>query len=159
MFHIYIYICVCVCVSMCYLCVYRLFCNMAPWKTVGHDRVADGDCRYHDGHFFLNFWPSHDDVIKWKHFPRNWPFVRGIHRSPVNSPHKGQWHRASMFSLMYAWINGRLNNGEAGDLRGHRAHYDVIVMFLCCLTAPRPCLTNIDLSSKVVWGIYIKTIS
>ena len=30
----------------------------------------------------------HDDVIKWKHFPRYWPFVRGIHRSPVNSPHK-----------------------------------------------------------------------
>ena len=26
---------------------------------------------------------SHDDVIKWKHFPRYWPFVRGIHRSPV----------------------------------------------------------------------------
>ena len=23
----------------------------------------------------------HDDAIKWKHFPRNWPFVRGIHRS------------------------------------------------------------------------------
>ena len=33
----------------------------------------------------------HDDVIKWKHFPRYWPFVRGIHRSPVNSQHKGQW--------------------------------------------------------------------
>ena len=33
----------------------------------------------------------HDDVIKWKHFPRYWPFVRGIHRSPVNSPHKSQW--------------------------------------------------------------------
>ena len=32
----------------------------------------------------------HDDVIKWKNFPRYWPFVRGIHRSPVNSPHKGQ---------------------------------------------------------------------
>ena len=32
----------------------------------------------------------HDDVIKWKHFPRNWPFVREIHRSPVNFPHKGQ---------------------------------------------------------------------
>ena len=30
----------------------------------------------------------HDDVIKWKHFPRYWPFVRGIHRWPVNSPHK-----------------------------------------------------------------------
>ena len=41
----------------------------------------------------------HYDVIKWKHFPRNWPFVRGIHRSPVNSPHKGQWRGALMFSL------------------------------------------------------------
>ena len=30
----------------------------------------------------------HDDVIKWKYFPRYWPFVWGIHRSPVNSPHK-----------------------------------------------------------------------
>ena len=42
----------------------------------------------------------HDDVIKWKHFPRNWPFVRGIHRSPVNSPHKDQWRGALMFSLI-----------------------------------------------------------
>ena len=39
----------------------------------------------------------HDDVIKWKHFPRYWPFVRGSHRSPVNSPHKGQWRGAVMF--------------------------------------------------------------
>ena len=31
----------------------------------------------------------HDDVIKWNHFPRYWAFVRGIHRSPVNYPHKG----------------------------------------------------------------------
>ena len=30
------------------------------------------------------------DVIKWKYYTRYWPFVRGIHRSPVNSPHKGQ---------------------------------------------------------------------
>ena len=29
----------------------------------------------------------HDDVIKWNHFPRYWPFGRGIHRFPVNSPH------------------------------------------------------------------------
>ena len=40
---------------------------------------------------------QHDDVIKWKHFPHYWPFVRGIHRSPVN-PHKGQWRGALMFS-------------------------------------------------------------
>ena len=70
----------------------------------------------------------HDEVIKRKHFPRNWPFVRGIHRSPVNSPHKGQWRGALMFSLIWVWINDWVNNREAGDLRRYRAHYDVIVM-------------------------------
>ena len=72
----------------------------------------------------------HDDVIKWKHFPRNWQFVRGIHRSSVNSPHKGQWRGALMFSLICVWINDWVNNREAGDLRRYRAHYDVIVMKL-----------------------------
>ena len=66
--------------------------------------------------------------MKWKHFPRYWPFVRGIHRSPVNSPHKGQWRGALMFSLICVWINGWVNNREAGDLRRQCAHYDVIVM-------------------------------
>ena len=73
---------------------------------------------------------THDDVIKWKHFPRNWPFVRGIHRSPVNSPHKGQWRGALMFSLICAWINDWVNNGEADGLRSHLAHYDVNVMIM-----------------------------
>ena len=67
-----------------------------------------------------NFRNSHDDVIKWKHFTRYWPFVRGIHQSAVNSPHKGQWRGALMFSLIYAGINGWVNNREAGDLRRHR---------------------------------------
>ena len=58
-------------------------------------------------------------VIKWKYFPRYWPFVWGIHRSPVNSPHNGQWRGASVFSLMCDWISGWVNN---------RAHYDVTVM-------------------------------
>ena len=70
----------------------------------------------------------HDDVIKWKHFPRYWPFLRGIHRSPVNSTHKGQWRGALMFTLICARINGWVNNREAGDLRHNRAHYDVIIM-------------------------------
>ena len=70
----------------------------------------------------------HDDVIKWKHFPRYWPFVRGIHRSPVNSPHKGQWRGALMFSLICVWINSWVINGKAGDLRRYRVHYDVTVM-------------------------------
>ena len=73
-------------------------------------------------------WTKHDDVIKWKHFPRYWPFVTGIHRSPVDSPHKGQWHEALLFSLNCAWTNGWANNQDAGDLRRNCAHIDVTVM-------------------------------
>ena len=71
---------------------------------------------------------SHDDVIKWKHFPRYWPFVWGIHWSPVNSPHKGHWRGALMFALICARINAWVNTAKAGDLRHHRAHYSVNVM-------------------------------
>ena len=71
---------------------------------------------------------DHDDVIKWQHFPRHWPFVRAIHRPPVNSPHKGQWRGALMFSLICARINGWVNNREVGDLRSNRVHYDDTVM-------------------------------
>ena len=63
----------------------------------------------------------HDDVIKWRYFPCYLPFVRGIQRSPVNSPHKGQWREALMFSLICACINDWVNNREAGDLRRYRA--------------------------------------
>ena len=37
---------------------------------------------------FMYLLRLHNDVIKWTHFQRYWPFVRGIHQSPVNSPHK-----------------------------------------------------------------------
>ena len=70
----------------------------------------------------------HDDIIKWKHFPRYWPFVWGIHLSPVNSLHKSQWRGSLMFSLICALINGWVNSHEAGDLRRNHAHYDVILM-------------------------------
>ena len=73
---------------------------------------------------------NHDDIIEWKHFPRYWPFVRGIHRSPVNSPHKGQWREALVFSSICAWINSWVNNREVGYLRCQHAHYDVTVMTL-----------------------------
>ena len=84
---------------------------------------------------------QHGDVIEWKHFLRYCPFVRGIHRSPVNSPHKGQWRGALVFSLICAWINRWVNNGEAGDLRLHCAHCDVIVMMQpnCAIWRHRTC--------------------
>ena len=44
-------------------------------------------------------WCCDDDVIKWKHFPRYWPFVRGIDRSPVGSPHKRPVARS--FDVIY----------------------------------------------------------
>ena len=70
----------------------------------------------------------HDDVIKWNHFPRNWPLCAGNSPVPVNSLHKGQWRGALMFSLICVWINGWVNTREAGDLRRHRGHYEVNVM-------------------------------
>ena len=47
---------------------------------------------------------------------------------PVNSPHKGQWRGALMFSLMCVRINDWVNNREAGDVRRHSGHYDVSVI-------------------------------
>ena len=91
----------------------------------------------------------HDEVIKWKHFPRYLPFVRGIHRSSVNSPHKDQWRGALIFPLICAWIPGWVNNREAGDLRRHRAHYDVIVMLKRGTES-----TRCWFSSEILWHIY-----
>ena len=104
------------------------------------------------GQTLAQYWTDHrlgsvancvydDDVIKlkWKHFPRYWPFVRGIHRwqrpvthsfdvffdlrcflwfAPfvrgihrwlVNPSHKGQWRRALMFSLICARTNTEIS--------------------------------------------------
>ena len=69
----------------------------------------------------------HDDVIKWKDFPRHWPFVRINYRSPVNPPTKASDAELWCFHWSLPWINGWVNNHEAGDLRRHRAHYDVIL--------------------------------
>ena len=91
-------------------------CREISWDLAGH---------FESGHLVI----GDDDVIKWKHFPRYWPFVRGIQRSPVNSPHKCQWRGALMFSLICARINGWVNKHEADDLRRHGAHYDVTVMY------------------------------
>ena len=63
----------------------------------------------------------------------------GIHRAPANSPHKGQWRGALMFSLICVWINGWVNNREAGDLRRYRAHYDIIVMLQVYLAINDSC--------------------
>ena len=57
----------------------------------------------YDTHQYFQ-WQSHDEVIKWKHFPCYWPFIWGVHQSPVNSPHKGQWCGALM-GFFYLCLN------------------------------------------------------
>ena len=99
---------------------------------------------------------SHDGVIKWKRFLRYWPFVRGLHRSPANSPHKGQWCGTLMFILICAWTNAWVNNREAGDLWRLRAHYDVTLMmkhnFSSCNISVMPLkiTSQITLNSDVI---------
>ena len=59
------------------------------------------------GTFFL-WWMQHEAAITWKHFPSYWPFVRGIHWSPMDSPNK----------LLNKW----------SSCRWFRRQFDVIVM-------------------------------
>ena len=50
--------------------------------------------------FYYSKATCHDDVIIWNHFPRYWPFVKGIHLSSVDSPHRGKWRGALIFLLI-----------------------------------------------------------
>ena len=96
-------------------------CALLWWGTERPD--------HHPSLYFIRrYFLIPGDVITWKYCPRYWPFVQGTHRSPVNSLHKGQWRGALIFSLICARINGWVSKPEAGDLRRHRAHYDVTVL-------------------------------
>ena len=99
-------------------------CYASTWKVISYS--LDIDFIHRDIHgwswkknrawcasFCCRCIGIHDDVIKWKHFPRYWPFVRGIHRPPANSLHKGQWRGTLMFYLICA-LNKRLNNQSGG---------------------------------------------
>ena len=78
------------------------------------------------------------NITWWRHQMETFSALLAIFagNSPVPGefPHKGQWRGALMLSLICVWINAWVNNREAGDLRRHRAHYDVIVM-----TKSKPC--------------------
>ena len=135
------------------------------WHNVCHSMinvVSPSKIRYREISFFelAKCWETppccereHDDVIKWKHFPRYWPFARGIYWSPVNSPHKGQWCGALVFSLICAWINAWVNNREAGNLRRHRAHLTSLewVWFLTTLGLRRWFPLDLSTVSWILW--------
>ena len=77
---------------------------------------------------------EHTAIQWWRHQMETFSALLAI--CAGNSPHKGQWRGALMFSLIRVWINGWVNNRESGDLRRYRAHYDVIVMEPCRFAAP-----------------------
>ena len=125
-----------------------MFSLICTWMNTWENNPEAGDLRRHHTHYDVIVMPynlytdgmavgwlyesavsvDHDDIIKWKHFSRYWLIVHGIRRSLVNSPHKGQWRGALVFSLIRAWINGWVNNRDTGDLRCHRDSYDIIGM-------------------------------
>ena len=62
-----------------------------------------------------------------KHY---WPYVRGIHQSPVNFRHKGHRQGALIFSLICAWTSDWANSRYVGDFRRHRSswrHCNVLI--------------------------------
>ena len=92
-------------------------------------------------------------VIWWRHemetFSAYWQFMWGIHRSRMNTPHKGQWFGALMFYLICAWTNSRVNNWYASNSRLHPAHHDVTNIYkyptvhsVVDISTRRKCLRN-----------------
>ena len=110
----------------------KTFCEINPWpqmiKQVALDIFTKTCQRCHTG-YTKNY--AHDWCFVvlyswWCHQMETFPALLAL--CAVNSPHKGQWRGALMFSLIWAWINGGVNNRDVGDLTRHRAHYDVTVM-------------------------------
>ena len=89
-------------------CTLMLFCFSQKSHTLFKVNMKQHNyVQWLGDYFCLMTYGLHDDVIKWKHFPRYWPFVREIHRSPVNSPYKGQW-RESFVIFFHLRLNKRL---------------------------------------------------
>ena len=82
--------------------------------------------------FSTYVWICHRHISWWcreiKTFSALLVICAGDSPVPGEFPAQSQWRGALMFSLICVWTNGSVNNREAGGLRRHRAHYDVIVM-------------------------------
>ena len=79
-------------------------------------------------HFLFSMTSSNGNMFRVPGFcAGNSPVTAG--NTPVNSPHTDQWRGALVFSFICAWTNGWVNNQDAANLRRHRAHYDVTLMW------------------------------
>ena len=89
---------------------------------------APGDLGHH--YCFFTWWRHQMET-----FSALLAICAGNSPVPVNSPHKGQWRGALMFSLIFVGLKGWINNREAGDLRRYRVHYNVTVMMFQLLAS------------------------
>ena len=103
----------------------RKLCCYVIWLKKNFQRKVNGSIAKW---LFQIFHFRHNEGIKWKHFLRSRPFVRGIHWSPVNSLTKASDAELWCFLWPCAWTNGGANTRATSDLRCHLAHYDVNVM-------------------------------
>ena len=95
---------------------------------------------------------AHQKISWWRHQVETFSALQAICVVnspvwPVNSPHKGPWRGALMFSLICPWINSWVNNREAGDLRRQLVHYNVTVMLAINGTAHPPMVSHTPTSN------------
>ena len=114
-------------------------------------------------YWFIWWYALYRNQSWWRHqmetFSALLALCAGNSPAPVNSPHKGQWREALMFTLICARINDWVNNREAGDLRRHRGHYDVNVIIKQMLlsgTPSRETLMNINQKKRRLKKTYLK---
>ena len=65
--------------------------------------------------FFLIYEMTREDVMIWTRFPRYCPFVKRIHRSPVNSPQNNQQRGQQT-------VEQKTNSRVVGALTRHDDH-------------------------------------
>ena len=95
--------------------------------------------RYQGSHTLAHFSPWDYPGTWWRH--QMGTFSASLAICAGNSPVT----EISMFSLICAWMNGWVNNREAGDLRRHCAHYDVTVMIISY------CPSRSIINGKIFW--------
>ena len=97
-------------------------------------RLSPHNVRSMDHWLIQRIWSLQCSIPWWRHQMEIFAalLARSAGNSPVigEFPHRGQWRGALMLYLIWDGINGWVNNGEAGDLRRHRTHYDVTVIAL-----------------------------
>ena len=108
--------------------------------------------------FSVYCWPP--QTPWWRHQMETFSSLLAI--CAGNSPVPGEFHtqrpvtRGFVVSLICR-INGWVNNSEAGDLRRHRAHYDVTVMTRF-MTPARCTLSVISIIFLDIEGAYIQVV-